>query len=246
MNEILNSGFKLNIMPFVWAVILGIALYFSWWLIKRVLFFLIKKESIQYKLEKLFPIYERLSWIIFISLMSLNFIRINLILGLASIVLVIIISFSVIRNYIYGFLLMAAQKVTVGSRIKYQNQEGTIISFQPFFVAVETENAEIIEIPYYNLYKDGFKILGGIDNFINHKFVVKLTELENILDFKENLYKYMLNLPWILPNHLPNIEFIDSKKEYLELLINITGIDKKHCEMVEERVEEWVFNHTNH
>lgn len=197
-------------MTYIKILVLGLALFafmrFTW----SHLLTLLENKKLKSFIIKLFPALEFFIWIGFIiwssSLLFSNFAAYGLIMTFIMVVVLAVLAWYLLRDFISGFILRAENGFEPGQVIKTDFAVGTIKKLGYRSIEIITSNGEYIKIPYTMLINTSLikpqENSKWVENILNLEFSTELdaVKVKNMLKIR------LLEMPWILSEESIKIE----------------------------------------
>ncbi|MFW5758231.1 MAG: mechanosensitive ion channel domain-containing protein [Bacteroidota bacterium] len=162
--------------------------------------------------------------------------------SILAIVLIILIAWFVLRDFIAGVSLRASQMLDTGIKIKITNTEGIITSIGFFTLEIQNNEGEKIRIPYHQLFgqqfirqpEKGYGKTQSMQTVISQKWGAQ--------NIQQGLQKKLLELPWILPHEDMKIKLLPKDDIYEVELVFIIIKDDMRAK-TEECIRSFVRDH---
>lgn len=227
---------------YVKIIILGIGLLIFY----RILSFLNKRvpisTEIRHYITIIFPIAELLSWLGFavwcIRLMYESEAYVMLITASVIILLMIIPSWFLIRDLIFGILLVIQRKIELNTRIEIRNISGKIVKVGYFTFDIKSKEGNIDTIPYSKIRSEVITRSGENINLEKQLLRFTFPATKNIDEAMEQLKITLLNCPWVAASQQPIVKSINSEKNVYVIDIFVYLLKKDYIERIKDYVNK--------
>lgn len=233
-------------MNIVQIILLVISL---WVLLRAIQYFaritLSRKTHYSFFL-KIFPWTEAAAWaaVLFWTMQRLvNDQQILFILNTTfSIVIILLISWFVLRDFIAGTALRANQMLDTGVKIKISNIAGIITSIGFFTLEIQNSEGEKVRIPYHQLFDQQFVRQSEKGQGKTHSMKTVVHQKWGAQNIQQSLERKLLELPWILPHEDMKIKLFPRDDLYEVELVFIIIKDDMRAK-TEECIRNFVHKH---
>jgi len=222
------------------------------WAIVILLFFKVAKKYIPLVFEKklnrktfrlYFSISEVFIWTLYFVIVANTLINKAFFEGIAFLIFFLFVSILILilffKDYLSGLILKMEMNLSEQDYIYSKDFEGWIIKFSARNLVIENKDSEIIIVPYYKLLKDVIKVKKSDANkYQSYSFVFEVAEdkISDFQSFKVELTNFLINLPWVKANSLPDI----TKEAGLEnkVKVNVYPVMIKFVHKIENACKE--------
>ncbi|MFP4288735.1 MAG: mechanosensitive ion channel domain-containing protein [Bacteroidales bacterium] len=195
---------------------------------------------------KIFPWLEAAAWIVVLFWSIQKFVKdeqLLLILNtLLAIVLIILIAWFVLRDFIAGVSLRATQMLDTGIRIRVSKAEGIITSLGFFTLEIQNNEGEKIRIPYHQLFGQQFIRQSEKGHGKTQSMQTVVSQKWGAQNIQQSLERKLLELPWILPHEDMKIKLFPKGDLYEVELVFIIIKDDMRAK-TEECIRSFVRDH---
>ena len=225
-------------------IILGVGLL----LLYRILSFLNKRLPLSTELKHyitvVLPIAELLSWIGFIAwcirVMYESEAYAVLIVLSVIILLLVIPSWFLIRDLIFGMLLVIQRKIELNTQIEIGHMMGKIVKIDYFTFDVKSKTGNIETIPYSKIRS---KIISKSGENINlEKQLIRFTipVRKNMDESVGQLKVTLLNSPWVAASQQPIVKSVTCENDVYVVDVFVYLLKKDYVEKIRNYVKEVV------
>ncbi len=225
---------------YIKIIILGIGLLFLF----RVLSFLNKRITLSAELHHyltiILPIAELLSWFGFaiwsIRIMYESEAYAILITVSVVILLLIIPSWFLIRDFIFGVFLVFQRKIELDTRIEIGKISGKIVKIGYFTFDIKSKDGNIDTIPYSKIRSEVITKSGENINLEKELVRFSFPATSNIDETLEQLKITLLNSPWVAASQQPIIKnvILENDKHIVEVYVYL--LKKDYIEKIRDFV----------
>lgn len=221
---------------YIKIIILAIALLIFY----RTLSFLNKRlhisPGIRYYFTVVLPIAELLTWLGFtvwcIRLMYESGLYVILIALSAILILLFIPSWFLIRDLIYGIVLVFQRKIELNTRIKIGEMAGKVVKIGYFTFDVKSNDGSIETIPYSKIQSKVISKSGENINLEKQLIVLTIPAQDDIDESLERLRMTLLNSPWVAASHEPIVKKVVRENDMLIIEVFVYLLKKEYVEKV--------------
>ncbi|GJM31527.1 MAG: hypothetical protein DHS20C18_05280 [Saprospiraceae bacterium] len=196
----------------------------------------------QQKLLARVKYFEKLFWPVFIIFIGISLILSHIVVGLALCLFFAGVLWKTINNYFLGLIYMAGNNYTIGQRISYDNQKGTIKAFNNLTMEMELEGGESLDIPYSYFADTTIIRTSPQSGIMSHTINIPIAKPCDLEQEKQRVKSMLLALPWVLPNQKIVFEHIADEKDQYLIKVIVHGIDKSHMYKVETKFKSMYLN----
>lgn len=231
---------KYNLLPnfslVIWTIIIGIALAGAYLILKKIFLASLAPGQTKQKLTDRMAYGEKLFWPVFIICMATSLIISQVVVGLALCLFTAGVLWKPINNYFLGLIYMAGDTYSVGQRIRYKKQQGTIRAFNNLSLEMELEDGESLDIPY-SYFADATIIRTSPQSGVmSHTVKLPIAKPCDLEVEKQRIKGMLLALPWVLPAQKIVFEHLSEDEEQYLIKVTVQGIDKNHLYKVENKI----------
>lgn len=173
------------------------------------------------------PIGIDIIWIVFFLYSIYELASINLIISMFISGLVLLASWSNIKDFIQGIIFRLQEGNITGQRIKIGDFSGEVITLRNTKIDLQVENGEIVQYPYSKLSNQIIGISTSVKHFKYCTFSVSVPLADGIEETKNQIVTQILNIPWIVSTMKIETEIIDLDSEKVHVKIKAYTLDEK-------------------
>jgi mechanosensitive ion channel-like protein len=230
-NQIPNFGLV------IWTIIIGIAIAGAYIILKKIFLSSMAAGQTKQKWLGRMEYGEKLFWPVFIVSIGTSLIISQVIVGLALSLFLVTLLWKTINNYFLGLVYMAGSTYTVGQRIRYNNQQGTIRAFNNLTLEMELEDGESLDIPYSFFADTTIIRTSPQSGVLSHTMKLPVAKPCDLEIEKQRIKSMLLALPWVLPSQKIVFEHLEDEEDHFLIKVTIQGIDKNHMYKVENKIK---------
>ena len=199
---------------------------------KRASFLRVFQEPIQNGIRYLLLLYEMLVIIILGSV----FVHINpfyhgLLLGI-----VLLISFSHIKNYVSGRMIKLANQIVKGGNLQTKNLEGSVADLKRLGLNLKTKEG-IHFIQYSELLSNGYTILSGEDIGGFYQLQITAKEEDTRINHATRILDLLITAPYLDWHHKPEVAANNENPRNIEAKVLVR--EEVHVHELVALVKEW-------
>jgi len=211
-------------------------------LIQRAIDLLLSGRVYHKRVEEILLIARAGTWIVFvfwsISIIFKGQIFYARVFSGMLILLVIGISWSIIRDIISGFLIRMEGTYHHNSHVRIHNVEGTVKKLGFRSMEIETERGETIRIPY-KIVDDELTVKSyPVETIKSHAFNISVSKSKELNVYQKEIKFELLNSHWSSLRKDPRVKLVDETSETYELRITAYTLDKRYFQDVERFVKK--------
>ncbi|MBN2237735.1 MAG: mechanosensitive ion channel [Bacteroidales bacterium] len=231
------SNFELLIFGSI-AGVLFVVLF----VLKKLLPFLIKRQSIQSLLKQYMPLIELFIWVLFILITIQQFSDSNHYYSIGLFVLLMlggvwVLWFSV-RDFIAGALFKANNDFKENDIIQIANFEGKIMELGSRMLKIESDHGEVIFMPYSKVSEHTIIKVHPGEMVLSHSFTIR-TNKEEKIEFQLEKIKFdVLSLPWSSIKKSPKIEIIHEDEDGYIFEVKLYSLEKQYFFKMEQAIRK--------
>lgn len=230
-----------NIELFAFAII-ALALLLIFRAIRNWVPFIIKNIDRNRAFHRYFTLVEIFIWIIFIIFSIQKLSDSNQVYSFGLFGLLMIAAFGVfwfyLRNYINGAVFKLNNKFNISDTVQIGEYQGKIIGMGGLRLEIESENGEVIFIPYNQLSNTVIVKLHPGEMILSHSFTISTPHNKKAKDITENIRFKVLSLPWSSLKKAPHIKLIHNDRELLIYELIVFTIEKEYFFKIEQEIRE--------
>ena len=196
------------------------------------------KQKINYAL----PILELFSWIGFVTWFAKNIYYSGNYMALitfgATLILLIVPAFFIIRDFLSGVYLKLQNKITEGSSIEFEGINGKIEKTGNFGMEIIDDQGNVRNIPYNKIRSKIITRQGFNPNLERICLVFQFSEKTDINYVVPELKKQLLNTPWVAVSQPVIIEKVKLENGKYTISAQLYTLSRNYTEYIREKVEK--------
>lgn len=208
------------------------ALQFLRRVVRRAAFLKVFQKPIQNVIRYLLLLYEMLA----IVVLSSVFVLINPFYHGALLLIILLIGFPHIKNYVSGRMIKLANQITIGSSIQTDNLEGIVSSMERLGLNLQTKKG-IHFLEYDQLLSNGYTILAGEDIGGFYELHITAKEEESKTNHAVKLLDLLITAPYLDWHHKPEVSARNANPNDLEAKILVR--EEVHVHELIALIKEW-------
>jgi len=211
-------------------------------IVHRVVDLLLSGQVYHKRLADILLVVRAGSWILFIfwsvSVIFQDQVEYARIFSGLLILLIVAISWSLIRDIISGFLIRMEGTYHHNSHVRIHDVEGTVRKLGFRSLEIETERGETIRIPY-KIVDDELTVKSyPVETIKSHTFDIAVPKSKDVNVYKEEIKFQLLNSHWSSLRKDPSVKFIDEVTDAFVLRVTAYTLDKKYFDDVERFINK--------
>lgn len=143
-----------------------------------------------------------------------------------------------LKDFVAGAFLKAGHKLALNESIKVGDYLGTIIRFGYSSLVLETDSGETVYLPYSYLFGKVIVKSHPAESILRYTFRIEIPPVSSIREAIEDMYLFVLNLPWISLTKEPQIKSMSETSSGHLLEITLYSFEKKHFQDMEKMIKE--------
>jgi len=227
-------------------IAVALMLFAILWLLKLVFKNTPLRKSVRGRVERIMPLVEGIVWLGFMLWCIGQLIRNEIWTSIGVLVIIILIVvllfWLVIRDYLAGIVLKIDGTVKKNDWIRVKHIEGKITELGNRTMIVMTTSGETVNIPYSTISGEISAKPNPGEELINHSFELKLSKISDAESIITDLNRGILNAPWSSVNKNPEIKLISDDSEYYTFEINIFSLRMVYFQKIKDYLNEFLVN----
>jgi small-conductance mechanosensitive channel len=201
-----------------------------------------KKVTHQF-LIRIFPWLEVSIWAAF-AFWAINFNLSDnrsyfLVVSALAIVLIAVLGWFVIKDFIAGAVLRSDMMLEKGMQIKTDLVMGTIVSLGYLSMGVKTQSGDVLIVPYNKLSNKSVSKITEKSHGKSNTIRVLIPEHHSIQNIEKQIRKKMLEMPWIIAANDIKFEMLP-RDNYYEAVIHFFSIREDMFTYTDETIQSFV------
>ncbi|MBE0646056.1 MAG: mechanosensitive ion channel [Bacteroidetes bacterium] len=239
MNE--WSGLQLSEYTLILVLLIGVLLFLGMAAARYVWSAVFANSRYSRILRRAGPSIEAVIWLVYFirstRLLLDDPLYYHLVLAAVSTVLVLLISWYVVRDWISGIVLKAQNAYEIGREIIAGDIRGKIRNLNYLSIKIERENGEELLIPYSRLVGRIHGMSPPEDSANHHRFEVRLARPAKPGSDIRKLRAAILNSVWSFPQREPQIRQISESEESSVYEVIVYSPGAEFSRAIEEDVQ---------
>lgn len=195
-------------------------------------------RKLKHHIGYIIPVLELLVWLIY-AIWIINKVYIShnnkgLLILTVIIILLVLPTFFLFKDFIFGVYLKIQQKINSGEFIEFDNVSGEIISTGNFSMEVKDNQGDIKTVPYSRLISKILIRHGTNPNLKKQILIFKFPQNIKIEDKTSELLKSLLNTPWVALSQPPFIENIKIENNEYIVEVHFYTLEVEHIQKIRE------------
>lgn len=229
-------------MKILISLLTGFILFFFIRLGSRLIRLAPVKKTFHKTLLRSFPVIEFVLWIIF------SFWASSMVFGEQAffpfmqtsivILLLIVLGWFLLRDFFAGIVLKTENAFELNEVIKTKFVEGKLIKLGSRSLELETENGQLVRIPYSRLSNEPIVRMPRGNNFIGHEMALDIPKNAPLSQIQDQLRMFILAQPWVSVSKEPVIKLIDETPDLFHFKIQFFIISDRHAPQMEDRISK--------
>ena len=219
----------MNIHYLFYALVLFAILRLS----SRIIQSLAGKNFIHKVLLRIFPLVEFAIWLGF-SLWALSrafssypYYHLLILLGIGC--LVLIASWYFLRDFVAGIILKTEIPFAKNQKIKVLQTEGILKKLGYRTLEIESNNGEVVKIPYSQLAISSINIQSSNDGMQGYEVIIKVHSSIPIQEVKDKVSSAVLLTPWASMVQAPNVQLLKQHERESEYSVHFHSLSERHA-----------------
>lgn len=237
VDTLLYNGEKASNLPLIGLLSTGAFLFFLFFVIRKVVVPLIKRRSLKEPLQRIIPIAEAISTIIFFIITVFYLVIPFPLLGLIFLGIIVAASWKFLKDYFSGLLFRFADKFREGHGIRIEERSGVIKHLGRLSAEIEIENGEALLMPYSKLVDSTLIREARSENIRSKAIELEVPAKLLSTEIKPYLRSKILSLPWSVSSREPFIERIEKEGSITYRLV-LYALDEKYFPLMERQLKK--------
>lgn len=153
------------------------------------------------------------------------------------VLLIVIPTWFLVRDFLYGLLLKMQRKIETDDKIEIGNLKGIIIKTDRFTFDIKTSNGNINTIPYNKIRSEIITKSGTNIHLEKHIIPFKISTKQNINPIIRELKVSLLTAPWVAASQEPIITIVNHGGDNYDLEVIVYVLKKEYVEKITEYVK---------
>jgi small-conductance mechanosensitive channel len=229
-------------------IIFALVLFILLRVIGRLINTIIPQKKIRRILLRIFPLLEFILWVTF-GLWALNgtlneYPFNNLIITALVAILIAIVSWYFLRDFISGVIIKAEIPFEKNQYIKLPHAEGILKKIGYRSLELETYSGERVKVPFSRFTSDAISVQNPNDGLKGHETLLTITARIPIEELKRKIAHEILLLPWSSINMDPSVTVIEQNADYNTFQVRYFTVSSHNASLISQHLKN-VFEKTN-
>jgi len=217
------------------TLLIGLLIGLVYNVLKRIIIVSLGQGQSGVKWRTRLELIERVFWPALVVAVLMSLLISRPLVGLVISAIIVIAFFNPMRNFILGLIFKSGKTYTLGQRIKYLNQNGSIRAFNKLSLELELEDGAMLDIPYLNFSNSDVIRSSPKSGVLSHEFDIQVLKPCDIIRVKKEMHSHLLAMPYVLPAQKIVFEQLSENSTEYVLKVIIHGIDKEQMYEVESK-----------
>lgn len=201
-----------------------------------------KKIRILKILKQYLPLIEFILWILFTIIAFKNFLEDNQYFAFALFVIMLAIAIwasrMLLKDYIAGIIFKTNSDFVIGDTISFTEFSGIINKFKFRTIEIESDDSEIIQIPYSFILENSIKKRRPKEDVSTYTFNITVSKSDNIEKITEDIKQTIYYLPWTSVKKEALIKLASETKTTVIFEITVYSVTKEYNYKIENQLKE--------
>ena len=237
-----SLGIQFSNFELLIAILLAIILFAVIRFAEKAIPFFIKDYEKKRSFIRYFSLIEIFIWVLYTVFLIQSFSDSNQIYSLGMFVLLMIVGFWLLwfylKNIISGSVFKLSKKFEIGDIIQVNNYQGKIIAMGNQRLELESENGEVIFIPYKQLSDSVIVKLHRGEMELSHSFTLATNNDKLQKEIEQALRYEILSMPWTSIKKSPLIKLIHKDDGHFVFEIVLFALDNKYFFNMEQLLKD--------
>ncbi len=220
----------------------GVAIFLVIRMFRLLIPLIFYKENPRKYILKFFPVVELIIWLIFLSWFTFLFSEADKIYVYVLLALLLMLLFWIsrywLKDLIAGVVFRSSTRLKVGDLLHVERLKGAIRKFGNYSVELETQDSQIIFIPYSKLVDAVNIISEPTGRSQGYTFILVCDRKEDQTKIMQQIKTTILATPWVSVNRMPVINLVIQSDTSWEFEITVFPINKSFVGKIETLVTE--------
>jgi len=237
-----SLGIQFSNFELLIAILLALLLFVVIRFAEKAIPFFIKDYEKKRSFIRYFSLIEIFIWVLYTVFLIQSFSDSNQIYSLGMFVLLMIVGFWLLwfylKNVISGSVFKLSKKFEIGDTIQVNNYQGKIIAMGNQRLELESENGEVIFIPYKQLSDSVIVKLHRGEMELSHSFTLATNNDKLQKEIEQALRYEILSMPWASIKKSPLIKLIHKDDEHFVFEIVLFALNNKYFFNMEQLLKD--------
>lgn len=206
--------------PFLIYVLIALGMYMVFYVIEEYVIKLIRSRIAREKAAWYFPIVRGVFWLFFVLFVAQWLILSNPWIGASVVAILIVASWTFIRNYITGLIVRIQRNYHLGQKVEHENITGEINRFLTTNIEMISSDGEVVLFPYTSFLSKLVKKPSMVKGLRQVTLELPNTKGKNATDVKKLVY----DCPYVVTAVVPKVQFTERDgNAYVQLQVYLAG-----------------------
>ena len=238
---------KYSYFEIIGFALIALLIFFILRLLEKALPFILKQPDKKKAFSRYFTIAQILVWIIYFIFVIQQLSDSNHLYSFGLFIMLMLAIFWLLWNYLKEYISGGVFKMNhsfeINDTVQINEFQGKIVGLGNQSLELESENGEIIYIPYTHLSKSVIVKLHPGEMILSHSFTISVENNGKPLEKQEELKYEILSLPWASLKKSPLIKLIHEDQKHLVFELVVFTLEKEFFYKIEESVrKKYEFN----
>ncbi len=150
------------------------------------------------------------------------------------IVILLIIGYYVIRDFVAGLILKTEYRLKKGNIIKIEDTTGKITKLSYLSFDIETYNHEKVKIPYSKISGKKITVPNPAESLKKFELNISVSKIKDLLTTKKQIKTKLLNSPWTAVSEQAVIKLKNETLKTYEFVIFVFAQNENHAEKIKQ------------
>lgn len=227
----------------LWELALFAVLIFSIFrLVRKMFFFVDVPKKIRDRVLRVLPFIEIIAWLAFAYWFLHRFLSdysyFSLAFVLVFMILVISLSWPVLRDFASGLILKSEGAFRVGDQISVLEVNGRVWRLGYRSLVLESDQGGIVRIPYSRIARQKTMRASPKKVLTRHPIMLTAKKKEPLNQLVERMRQAALNAPWSSIKRTPEVILKSETGEHFVFEVTVFVSDKNHLYRIEEYLRQ--------
>lgn len=204
--------------------------------------YIIKKTDRKKHFSRYFSLIEVLVWILYTIFVIQQLSDSNQLYSMGLFVLLMVAGFWMlwfyIKNYISGGVFKLNAKFDINDTVQIDEYQGKIIDMGNHRLELESENGEIIYIPYSKLSDAVIVKVHPGEMILSHSFTMSTSSSKSVADTIADIRFAILSLPYASLKKTPQIKLFHEDKDHYVFELVVYTLEKEYFYKIEQEIRK--------
>ena len=223
-------------------IVSAVILFLFFRAVTYILPLFLKNKRILKIFKQYLPLIELVIWILFSIIAFKNFLEKNQYFAFALFIIMLAIAIwssrMLLKDYIAGIIFKTNSDLNTGDTISFKGYSGVINKFKFRTIEIESDDSEIIQIPYSFILDNSIKKSRPKEDITAHTFNITVSKSESVEKISEDIKQTIYYLPWISVKKEPLIKAASETKTSVLFEITFYSMSKDYNYKIETHLKD--------